>query len=143
MPPRVQIVQRVEDDAEASEPRDVELRVLDVVVVRLDLDVGVELERRLLGNLQPASARTLTWWDIFMAYLGLGLLDVLIAEEKLAVQVAEIDGVEVDDVDVAKAREHEILEQLAPDAAGAHHQNARLFASASPQLLCACAAVPP
>jgi hypothetical protein len=51
VPPRIQIVERIEDDVECLEPRDVELRVLDVVVVGLDLDVGVEPARRLFRNL--------------------------------------------------------------------------------------------
>jgi hypothetical protein len=62
MPPRIQVVQRVEDDIKRLEPRDVEVRVLDIVVVRLDLDVGVELSRRLLCNLsqcQRISSHTL------------------------------------------------------------------------------------
>lgn len=36
---------------------------------------------------------------------SLGLFDVLVTEEKLAVQVTEIDGVKVDDVDFAIAGE--------------------------------------
>jgi hypothetical protein len=51
MPPRIQVVERIEDDVECLEPRHVELHVLDVVVVGFDLDVGVELARRLFRNL--------------------------------------------------------------------------------------------
>jgi hypothetical protein len=51
---------------------------------------------------------------------------VLIAEQKLPVQVAEVDRVQVYNVNLAKAREHKILEQFAADAASAHHQYARL-----------------
>ncbi len=51
MATRIQIIQRIEDDAEPLEPVDVELRVLDVVGVRLDLDVGVECTGRILPNL--------------------------------------------------------------------------------------------
>jgi hypothetical protein len=59
-------------------------------------------------------------------YQGLGLLDVLITEQKLPVEVAQIDGIQIDNVDLPKAREDEVLEQLAADAACSHHQNARL-----------------
>lgn len=52
-----------------------------------------------------------------------GFLDVLEAEEELAVQVGEIDGVQVDDVDVAEAGEEEVLEQLAADTAGADEED--------------------
>ena len=51
MSPRIEIVQRIEDEAEALEPGDTELAILDVVVVRYDADVGVELAGRLFRNL--------------------------------------------------------------------------------------------
>ena len=45
MSPRVQIVQRIEYDLKRLEPCNVELGVLDVVMVRLNLDVRVEPAR--------------------------------------------------------------------------------------------------
>lgn len=51
MSPRIQIVQRIEDQAEALKPRDVELAILDVVVVRCDAHVRVEPAGRLFRNL--------------------------------------------------------------------------------------------
>lgn len=51
MPSRIQIVQSIEDDAEASEPRNGELVVLDVGMVSDDLDVRIELFSGLFGNL--------------------------------------------------------------------------------------------
>lgn len=51
MSPRIEVVQRIEDEAEALEPRDVELAILDVVVVRNNADVGIELASRLFRNL--------------------------------------------------------------------------------------------
>jgi predicted PilT family ATPase len=51
---------------------------------------------------------------------------MLVAEEELAVEVAEVDGVEVDNVDLAEAGEDEVLEQFAADAASSYHQDARL-----------------
>jgi hypothetical protein len=52
---------------------------------------------------------------------------MLLAEEELAVQVAEVDGVEVDNVDLSEAGKNEVLEEFASNAAGADHQHARLF----------------
>jgi len=52
------------------------------------------------------------------------LLDVLVAEQELAVEVAQVDGVEVDDVDFAKAGENEVLEQLAANATSSYHEHA-------------------
>ena len=59
-------------------------------------------------------------------YQCLRLLDMLIPEKELPIEVAEVDGVEVDNVDLAKAGEDKVLEKLAPDASGAYHQDARL-----------------
>lgn len=49
---------------------------------------------------------------------------MFIAEQKLAVQVAEVDGVQVNDVDLSKASENQVLEKLAADATGSYHQDA-------------------
>lgn len=51
---------------------------------------------------------------------------MLVSEEELSVQVAEVDGVEVDYVYFAEAGANEILEQLATYAAGTDHQDSRL-----------------
>ena len=59
-------------------------------------------------------------------YFCLGLLDVLISEQKLAVEVAEVDGVQVYDVYLAKAGEDEVLEEFTSDSASSDHQNACL-----------------
>jgi hypothetical protein len=60
-------------------------------------------------------------------YQCLGLLDVLVAEQELPIQIAQINRVQVDNVYLAEASEHEVLEQFAADAASSHHQYARLF----------------
>jgi hypothetical protein len=41
---------------------------------------------------------------------------VLVAEQELAIEVAEIDGVQVYHGDIAKAGEDEVLEEFAADA---------------------------
>ena len=48
-----------------------------------------------------------------------------LAEEELTVQVGDVDGVEIDHLDVLEAAQREGLEQLAPDAAGANHGDYR------------------
>jgi hypothetical protein len=48
---RIYIVKRIEDDVETLEKVDVELRIFDVRVVGFDVDVRVELARRLFCNL--------------------------------------------------------------------------------------------
>jgi hypothetical protein len=55
----IEVIERVKDDVELLEPRDVELRILDVVVVGFDLDVGIELLRRFFGNLLVVLAHAL------------------------------------------------------------------------------------
>jgi hypothetical protein len=57
---------------------------------------------------------------------------VLVAEQELAIEVAQVDGVEVDDVDLAKAGEDKVLEELAADATSSHHQDARLHGRGQP-----------
>ena len=46
-----------------------------------------------------------------------------LAEQELAVEIADVDGVEVDHLDIFEAAQHQGLEQLATDAAGADHQD--------------------
>ena len=46
-----EIVQRIEYDFEFLEPGDIEFRILDIVMVRLDLDVRVEFARGLFCDL--------------------------------------------------------------------------------------------
>lgn len=48
---RIEVVQRIEDNLKSLEPRNVESWIFDVVVVCLNLDVGVELARRLFRHL--------------------------------------------------------------------------------------------
>lgn len=51
MTARIEVIEGVEDDIKCLKPCNVELGVFDVVVVGFNLDVGVELMRRLFGNL--------------------------------------------------------------------------------------------
>lgn len=51
---------------------------------------------------------------------------MLETEEELAIQIAQINGIEVDDVNFAKAGKEEVLEQLAADATSAYEQHSRL-----------------
>lgn len=48
------------------------------------------------------------------------------SEKELAVQVTQVDGVKVDNMDFAEARQDEVFEELASNAAGANQQHARL-----------------
>lgn len=44
------------------------------------------------------------------------------SEEELPIQVTEIDGVKVDDVDFTKATEDQVLEKFAPNPSRAYHE---------------------
>lgn len=44
------------------------------------------------------------------AHHGLALLDVLLPEEKLSIQVGEVYGIEVEERDVAKAGQDDVLD---------------------------------
>lgn len=52
---------------------------------------------------------------------------MLITEEKLAVEVAEVDRVKINDVNLAEAGEDKVLQELAADSSRADHQDARLY----------------
>lgn len=51
---------------------------------------------------------------------------MLVAEKELSVQVGEIDGVKVDNVDFAEAGQHQVLEELTANAASTNHEHASL-----------------
>lgn len=57
-------------------------------------------------------------------YQGFRLFYVFVPEEELPVQVREIDGVEVNDVDVEEAAKDEVLQELAANAPSSNHQDA-------------------
>jgi hypothetical protein len=138
MPARIQIIQRIEDEIERLEPCDIEPLILDIIMVRLDLDVRVEPARRLFRNLVASHISCCSsTWGFQTTHQRLRLLDMLVAEQKLAIQITQIDRVQVDNMDFAKAREHQVLEQFAADAASADHQDARLHVSVVSKYVCA------
>jgi len=51
---------------------------------------------------------------------------MLMSEEKLAIQVAQVDGVKIDDMDFTEACEDEVLQDFAADAASADKEDTRL-----------------
>ena len=51
MPSRIEVVKGIEDECKALEPLYVELRIFDVCMVRLQLDVGIEFGGALLCDL--------------------------------------------------------------------------------------------
>ena len=53
---------------------------------------------------------------------------MLVTEEKLAIQVREVDCVKIDNVNLPKAGQDEVLEQLATNAASSNQENTSLHA---------------
>ena len=51
---------------------------------------------------------------------------MLVSEEELAIEIAQVNGVEVNHMDLAEAGADEVLEEFAADASSANHQHARL-----------------
>lgn len=120
MPPRLQVVQRVEDDIEFLKPVNVELRVLDVRMVRFELDVGIESSGGVLCDLRRigiSKCGTDAVRISSLAHQRLRLLNMLVAKEKLTVQITEVDCIQIDDVNLAEASKNKVLEQLATNAA--------------------------
>lgn len=121
--PCVEIVQSIEHQIKATKPVDVKLTVLDVGMIRFQLRARLKLVCHFLRNLY--SKRRLVRQGEFIRLLGgevggegrgrrgwratethqcFGLLDVFETEEKLAIQIAQVDGIEIDDVNFAEPR---------------------------------------
>lgn len=112
----LQVVEGVENYPKAAKPLNVELRVLDVRMIWDDLDVRVELLRSLCGDLETPCTSALRFHgplrlgQLRCNYQRFRLLDVFLSKEKLSIQVAKVDCVEVDDVRLSKAGQDEVLE---------------------------------
>lgn len=52
---------------------------------------------------------------------------MLVSKQELPVEVAEVDGIEVDNMDFTKPSENEVLEELATNATSSYHQNTCLM----------------
>ena len=88
MPPGIHVVESIEDNAKASKPLDVELWLLDVGMVRNDLDVRVEFLRSFLRDLSTCQhhIRHPAFRILSMeSYQCLRLLDMLKAEQELSI----------------------------------------------------------
>lgn len=55
------------------------------------------------------------------AHQCLWLLDVFMPEQELAVQVAQINGIKINDMDFAEACEDKVFEELTSDPSCAYH----------------------
>lgn len=51
---------------------------------------------------------------------------MFVTKKELAVEIGEVDGVKVDDVDFTKAGKDEILQYFAPNTTSADHKYSRL-----------------
>ena len=89
--PCVGVVQGAHDDVEAGKPIDVEAVLLDVRADGLDVDGGVECRSGASGDGR------------------LGLFNVFFAEEELAVEVGEVDRVEIEQGDVPKPSQDDVF----------------------------------
>lgn len=58
MAPRIKVVQSIENNTESLEPCDIELWVFDIIMMRFDLDVGVEPGSGLFGDLEVLALLT-------------------------------------------------------------------------------------
>ena len=90
-------------------------------MVSFELDVRVEICRRLFCDLIVQRLTSRSRCPAIAAYQCLGFLYMLMAEKELAIQIAYIDSVQVNDVDLSKARQDKILQQFASNSASANH----------------------
>lgn len=145
MSPGIEIIQGVEDNVKRREPVDIELAILDIRMIGLNLGVRLELMRDLFGYLfsppimsdylrrKPYEGVRTTREDHrkgarWSTHQSLGLLDMFVAEKELPVQIAQIDRIQIDYMDLTEAGQEEVLEELAADTTSAHEKNARLEA---------------
>lgn len=63
-----------------------------------------------------------------MTHDGFGFFDVFEAEEELAIEIAKIDRIEIDDVDFPEAGEQETFEQFTAYPTGTDEKNTGLDA---------------
>jgi hypothetical protein len=61
-----------------------------------------------------------------MTHQSLRFLDVLVSEEKLSVQVAQVNCVKVHDVNFTEASQDEVLQKFATNSSCANHENSCL-----------------
>jgi hypothetical protein len=59
-----------------------------------------------------------------LTYQSLGLLNVLVSKQKLAIEIRKIDSVQIHNVNLAEAGQNQILQQLAANASRAYHEYA-------------------
>lgn len=108
------IVQRAEHQIEPFHPLDIILAFFNVSVPRPDrhpLGIHVSLPLRARSRVKMPRKRR--------RHESLALLDISLSEKELSIQIRQVNRVEVDDLNVAETNEDEVLEQFAPDAAGA------------------------
>ena len=89
--PCVGIVQGAHDDVKSGKPIGVEALVLDVRADGLDVDGWVECRSRASGDGR------------------LWLFYILFSEEELAVQVGEVDRIEIEQGDMAKPSQNDVF----------------------------------
>mmetsp|Transcript_34937 Transcript_34937/g.88023 ORF Transcript_34937/g.88023 Transcript_34937/m.88023 type:complete len:524 (+) Transcript_34937:51-1622(+) len=101
-----------------------------------DVEVAIELGREVLDAavVRRDLGAQHTRVDALRSDLRFGLAHVRHAEQELSVEVGDVDGVHVNDVDVRKAGEREVLQQLAAQAARADHQHAAVLRQELPNL---------
>ena len=52
---------------------------------------------------------------------------MLVTEEKLSIQITKVDGIQIDNVDLAEAGEDKVLQKFTTDSSGADHQHTGLM----------------
>ena len=52
---------------------------------------------------------------------------MLVTEEELSIQITEVNGIQIDDVDLAEAGEDKVLQKFTANSSGADHQDAGLM----------------
>lgn len=104
---RLDVVQRVEHQVKAFKKRQVEGGPKDVGVVGTDIEAGIEAQHA------------------FARHLGFGLAHMVGLEQKLAIKIGDLNGVQVHNIHIAETRQGHILQQLAANATSAYNEDLR------------------
>ena len=111
MSSRVKVIESVEDKVKGLKPFDIEANIFDVCMVCFELDIGVEFAGSVLCDLETVLTQALLdGGDQETSDQCFWLLYMFISEEELSIEIAQVDGVEIDDVNFAEAGQDEILQ---------------------------------
>jgi hypothetical protein len=103
--PSIYIVQCVQNNIKSSNVFRAESRILDIAMVRHNIHIWIELSNRLRRN------------------HSFGFPHMLGSKEKLPIQIGDINGIQINQLDTAETNQRQVFQNLTADSTRSHHQN--------------------